>query len=117
VKTHTLALIEGPQGADSGPEAVGSLGHQHHDLSFHLGDKLACGLRTNPVQDLQVFLTPDMFSGVLLRRSTGGTTLSTLAVEMVPMGATLSGHVTFGLFGAAGRASKCPPAVVRFLLF
>jgi hypothetical protein len=31
-KLHTLSLIDGPQGDDSGPEAVGSLGHEHQDL-------------------------------------------------------------------------------------
>jgi hypothetical protein len=41
----------GPQGADSGPEAYGSLGHQHQDLSFHLSHKLASGRRANPVQE------------------------------------------------------------------
>jgi hypothetical protein len=40
VKNHILALIEGPQGADSGPEAVGGLGHQEKDLYFHLGYEL-----------------------------------------------------------------------------
>jgi hypothetical protein len=42
-------------------------------------------------RNLDVFITPDMYTGDLLRRSPGGTTLSTWAVaEVVSMGATLS---------------------------
>lgn len=40
----------GPQGADGGPEAVGSLGHRKKGLIFHLDHELACGLQENPVQ-------------------------------------------------------------------
>jgi hypothetical protein len=46
---------------------------------------LLTDLRTNPV----LFLTPDTYTGVLLRRSARGTRLSAWAVEvMVPVGAT-----------------------------
>jgi hypothetical protein len=77
VKTLTLALIEGPQGADSGPEAVGSFGHQHQDLFFHLGHKLACGIRANSFQERGRVSHLDTYTGILLRRSPGGKTLST----------------------------------------
>jgi hypothetical protein len=54
VKIHTLALIEGRQSTDSGPETVGSLGHQHQDLYSHLDQKLACWLRANQSRNLRV---------------------------------------------------------------
>jgi hypothetical protein len=72
VKTHTLAFIEAQKDADSGPDAVGTLRHQHQDLSFHLGHDLASGLRANPLRNLSVFFTPDMYTEVLLRRSPRG---------------------------------------------
>jgi hypothetical protein len=50
VKTHTIAFSEGPQGVNSCPESVGSLGHQHEVLALHLDHKLARGLRANPFQ-------------------------------------------------------------------
>jgi hypothetical protein len=68
---HTLALIEGPQGADSGPEAVDSLGHQHQNISFHLGTRLLADFARIQSRKLRVFLTPDTYTGVLLRRSEG----------------------------------------------
>jgi hypothetical protein len=58
VKTHTLALSEGPQGVNSGPETVGSLGHQHKVLALHLGHKLARGLRGIPFQKAAMVLHP-----------------------------------------------------------
>jgi hypothetical protein len=81
VKAHTLVRIEGPQVADTGPEAVGSLGHHPYDLSFHLGHEF----------ERFFFFIPETYTGVLLRRALEGTTLSTWAiVGVVPMGATLS---------------------------
>jgi hypothetical protein len=38
-----------------------------------------------------MFLTPDTYSGVLLRRSRGGTTLFIWALALVPIGVPLSG--------------------------
>jgi len=48
--THTLAITEGLQVADSDPEAVGSLGYQYGVLAFHLDHNSAPGLRANPMQ-------------------------------------------------------------------
>jgi hypothetical protein len=50
MKTHTLTHTNRTQGADSGPEAVRSLGHQHQVFTLHLDHKLALGLGANPVQ-------------------------------------------------------------------
>jgi hypothetical protein len=75
VKTHTLALIEGPQSADSGPEVVGSLGHEHQGPFFHLDHMLASGLRANLVQESARFSHPRHVHRGLLRRSPGAMTL------------------------------------------
>jgi hypothetical protein len=50
VETDTLALTEGTQDADNGPQAVSCLQNQHQDLSFDLAREVACGLREKPVQ-------------------------------------------------------------------
>jgi hypothetical protein len=95
MKTHTLALIEGPKGGDSGPEAFGSLEYQHQDLSFRLGHELASGLRANPLQESTRVFHPRHVHRGFVSSLPGGTTLSTWAVEEVlPMGATLSGRDT-----------------------
>jgi hypothetical protein len=41
VKTHAFALSERPQGANSGPEPISRLGHQHEVLALHLVRELA----------------------------------------------------------------------------
>jgi hypothetical protein len=104
VRIHTLAHIEGPKGADSGPEAVGSLGHQHQDLSLHLDHEIAFGLRVNPVQEFARVFHPRNVHRGLLRRSPGETTLSTWAVVEVvrPTWLCRCGGVIAQVFASSG---------------
>jgi hypothetical protein len=82
VKNHTLALTGGPQSVNSGPEAVGSLGHQHEVLALHLGHTLARRLRENPFQNPARVVHPGNVHRVFLRLSPGGTLFSTWALEV-----------------------------------
>jgi hypothetical protein len=85
-------------------EAVGSLGHQHEVLTLHLGHKRVRGLRANPFQKLRGFFTPETYTGVLLRRSPGGTTFSTWALE---------GVVLVGVPPIGPDTSPCAPGEVH----
>jgi hypothetical protein len=76
--------------------------HQHKNLSFHLGHELARGRRANPVQECARTFHPTRTLG-LFRRSPGGTTLTTRALLVVLVGATLSSPDTSP--GAPGAAS------------
>jgi hypothetical protein len=42
--------MEGPQGADSFPEAVDCPGYFNQDLSFHLGHEFSSGFRANTLE-------------------------------------------------------------------
>jgi hypothetical protein len=105
VETQTLALIERLQGADSGPEAVGSLGHQHQGLYFLLGHDACLRTSRESIPEICSCFSPQArIQGVLLRRSPGKTTSSTWEVlDVVPLDATLS----------CSGTSPCSPGEVR----
>jgi hypothetical protein len=73
MKTHAFALPERPQSANSGPEPIGPLGHQHEVLALYLRRELATRTQS---RTFLTSLTPDTYTGVLLRRSPGRTALS-----------------------------------------
>ena len=85
-------LIEGPQGADCGPETVGGQRDNHQLFSLYFGRQTARTGRSQPGRKARVSRTPEIKMGVLLERSAAGKqALVTRAWVVVPFGLSLRG--------------------------